>query len=157
MEREGNMNLPAGSQLLKPTPGFCIRVPLKGKGMENQRVFVNVCHSKLIDAATMSTAPATAADEKKDKQKYGGGQTNAKATFGAHWSVPYSLSRPRPLSADEPSTQVFDFVVATLTFESGTVEEQYVMQRHVTFRVTSCNAMPRHFVLCLRRNATPRD
>jgi hypothetical protein len=71
MEREGQ--LPEGSQLLRPNPSFCFKIK------SNPKIFVNVCHNKLIESL------------KQTPTQQGGKVRQAV-------SIPYSLSNVRSVS-----------------------------------------------------------
>eukprot|EP00743_Colponemidia_sp_Colp-15_P001308 GILK01001432.1.p1 GENE.GILK01001432.1~~GILK01001432.1.p1 ORF type:complete len:395 (-),score=84.64 GILK01001432.1:167-1294(-) len=83
MEQQGE--LPAGSKLLRPEPGFCVktkRVPTKGRspsGDTADKLFVNICSSPMLDEPSSSRAAPGSGDKS-----------------GLNWSLPYSMGRPRP-------------------------------------------------------------
>jgi hypothetical protein len=94
---ENENHLPQGAQLLRPNPGFCVKLK------EGKKYFINVCWTNLLE------------EHKTVAQK------GADGKVGFNFSLPYSMSQMREIvdSNNEPA-QVVDFIISDKTFNQCT-------------------------------------
>eukprot|EP00357_Protocruzia_adherens_P016078 CAMPEP_0115012540 /NCGR_PEP_ID=MMETSP0216-20121206/24806_1 /TAXON_ID=223996 /ORGANISM="Protocruzia adherens, Strain Boccale" /LENGTH=731 /DNA_ID=CAMNT_0002381633 /DNA_START=194 /DNA_END=2389 /DNA_ORIENTATION=- len=78
---EGQGELPQGTQLMKPEPGFCMKTFTKRgekKSLVEQKCFVNICSSEMVDKPTSQPV------------------TNKDGAKGSTWQLPHVVSKGRP-------------------------------------------------------------